>query len=391
MRRRLLAAAAALALTPAGAAAQGGAPQESTFTVPMEPRTIAVVAPLRDTDNARALYRSLVPRGFDPPAEPSIGVYLGEPNVPVLVPGQPYNEYSRWIEGPVMLRVAHAGREGWFPLAMPVSSQFEYDLGRAAGLPKILAEGAFTQTPAGFSVDARTGGRTLVRLDWQRRRPAGPSDPTRLLERVIRFKDELFTLFPALRGPERAAVKFTPNPPPDPTQAPVPPLSEQPQPELGVVRLRLDANPLTADKTLPDLLGQRGATLGDLVDLDQELPGAYWGPKVLLEIRTRSLGGGGGFDPARAREVRPRLVRRCVGAGRLRVSLRDAGGVRDVNFKFSKRTVARDTAAPFEQVVPRDRIARTRATRLRAVAYLRSGGRVVLARTLPRCGVKRSR
>jgi hypothetical protein len=82
-----------------------------------------------------------------------------------------------------------------------------------------------------------------------------------------------------------------------------------------------------------------------------------------------------------------RLVRRCT-RGRLRVELRgDVERVRDVSFKFGKRLVARDTAAPFRRVVPRRRLRATRARRLRAVAYLRTGRpvRVIVARSLPRC------
>jgi hypothetical protein len=90
---------------------------------------------------------------------------------------------------------------------------------------------------------------------------------------------------------------------------------------------------------------------------------------------------------------RLRLTRRCVGAGRLRVALSgDVGAVRDVNFKYARRLVARDAAGPeFRAVVPRSAMRRARrGTTLRAVVYLRSGeaGRVILERALPRCGVR---
>jgi len=87
---------------------------------------------------------------------------------------------------------------------------------------------------------------------------------------------------------------------------------------------------------------------------------------------------------------RLRLTRTCIGDGRLRVNLRgDERAVDHVNFKFDKHTVARDARASFVKVVSRRSLARTRARRLRAVAYTRDGRplRVILARSLPRCGL----
>lgn len=82
-----------------------------------------------------------------------------------------------------------------------------------------------------------------------------------------------------------------------------------------------------------------------------------------------------------------RLVRRCIGSGRLRVALRgDATAVRSVRFSLG----GRDRSGPFRRTVARRTLARTRARRLRAVVTLRSGARpVVLSRLLPRCGLKR--
>jgi hypothetical protein len=58
-----------------------------------------------------------------------------------------------------------------------------------------------------------------------------------------------------------------------------------------------------------------------------------------------------------------------------------------VSFKFGKRLIARDTAAPYRRVLPRRPLRATRARRLRAVAYLRDGPpvRMILGRSLPRC------
>lgn len=86
------------------------------------------------------------------------------------------------------------------------------------------------------------------------------------------------------------------------------------------------------------------------------------------------------------------LTRRCVG-GRLRVRLQgETEFVRDVNFKLGKRLVRRDARAPFQQAIPARSLRRARGDRLRAVVYLKGAAaepRVVLARTLPRCGTRR--
>ena len=91
----------------------------------------------------------------------------------------------------------------------------------------------------------------------------------------------------------------------------------------------------------------------------------------------------------RYREPDLRLTRRCAGGGALGVELRgDDELVRDVSFKFGKRLVSRDTAGAFARTISARTLASTSARRLRAVVYLKGGGpaRVVLARSLPRCG-----
>lgn len=60
-----------------------------------------------------------------------------------------------------------------------------------------------------------------------------------------------------------------------------------------------------------------------------------------------------------------------------------------LNFKLGKRLAARDTAGRFEKTVRRRDLARTRSKELRAVVYLSAGPRrVIVARSLPRCGVR---
>jgi triacylglycerol lipase len=105
---------------------------------------------------------------------------------------------------------------------------------------------------------------------------------------------------------------------------------------------------------------------------------------------TRTGSGTTGSSPTSAARRRSqgelRLVRRCIGRGRLRVALRgDASAVRAVRFSLG----GRDRTRPFRRTVARRTLARTRARRLRAAVTLRSGARpVVLSRLLPRCGLK---
>lgn len=309
--RRMTTILAALALAaPPAAAAAGPDPCEeslqncdlsSSQVIPMESRTIGTLLELRTDNGPRALelYRSLVPHGYEMPEHPQVGVYLVEPNVPNRVDGQPYNDYTRWIEGAVSLRVRRGDRDGFLPLVMPVTSNFEYDLGRAAGLPKYHAEGEMGPSgTAGYRAQTRVGGRPSVTLDWQ---PAAvqPSDD---LKQMIRQRFPLYALFPALKGPDLFQTKFTVTPRvPQPQPAPVPPLISPTQPEAGLLHVVLDPDLDRLDPTLPDLLTARHATLTDLVAPDQTVPGMMWNVVQNLVLESKKIGTGGGYgDPPRA-------------------------------------------------------------------------------------------
>ena len=89
-----------------------------------------------------------------------------------------------------------------------------------------------------------------------------------------------------------------------------------------------------------------------------------------------------------------RLTRRCIGRGRLRVRLDgDLDAVRRVTFRFGGRVVGRDSAAPFQRVVGRRTLGRTRARRLHVTGELldEAAGDLTRTRTLPRCGLRRAR
>jgi pimeloyl-ACP methyl ester carboxylesterase len=93
------------------------------------------------------------------------------------------------------------------------------------------------------------------------------------------------------------------------------------------------------------------------------------------------------FDAADCPAVELRLTRRCVAGGRLRAALAgDVDAVRSVDFKLGRRLAGREERPPFAFTLGRRAVRRARGSRLRAVVSLAdSGGRVALARTLPRC------
>jgi YVTN family beta-propeller protein len=78
---------------------------------------------------------------------------------------------------------------------------------------------------------------------------------------------------------------------------------------------------------------------------------------------------------------RPRLTRRCIGRGRLRI--RVVGGAGAVSIRLDRHRIVRQRTV----VLPRRTLARTRATKLRAT--LADGKR--LERSLPRCGLTLAR
>jgi L-ascorbate metabolism protein UlaG (beta-lactamase superfamily) len=83
---------------------------------------------------------------------------------------------------------------------------------------------------------------------------------------------------------------------------------------------------------------------------------------------------------------RPRLVRRCVRGGRLRVALAgELGLVREARFSLGRGRTKTTTSAPFAAVFGRTAVAATRSRRVRARVSLLDGTRLQLSRPLLRC------
>ena len=74
---------------------------------------------------------------------------------------------------------------------------------------------------------------------------------------------------------------------------------------------------------------------------------------------------------------------------RLRVYGADVRGVRSVVFRRGRRVLARDRRAPFVKTVRRARLRVGRVNRIRALATMRDGRRVRLARAVRVCGRRR--
>ena len=92
--------------------------------------------------------------------------------------------------------------------------------------------------------------------------------------------------------------------------------------------------------------------------------------------------------PTAAQRARLRLRRRCVDGPRLRVRVDGDGElVRSVTLRLGRRTVRTARRLPLVHLIGPRRLARTRASRVRAVVELEARSRsVVLRRSLRRCG-----
>lgn len=259
---------------------------QSGETVPLESRWIGtVVAPKRgDHRLPLALYRSLIPAPYTMPAHPLVGLYLVDLYAPHSTQSnQPWNDYDHWLEGGVDLLVNYHGQLGWYHLAMPVNSDFEYGLGRDVGFPKYHAGAVFAPSGSGWSAQAypATTGYLSESVTWT---PAGNVRVPAELVAYATQKQPFFSLYPALVGPTAERTTFTPSP-----YMP----GSLPPPQPGLVHVQLAANIDAWDNTLPHLFGMRQATLRDLIDLDQTVPGVMWHSQALYDIQSATIGQGG--------------------------------------------------------------------------------------------------
>ncbi len=273
------------------APALGQSEDEDDGGAGVEIRAVSAIAPLRTDNGARAetVYRALIPNGLEMPAEPAVGVWLADLAF-VAGRGRPADDASHWLEGAVQIRVRRGDVEGWYPIHYPVTAEFWFNAGRYVGLPKRHATAAIVPDGAGWSATAVPRGTTgdpSYRMDWQ---PAAGQST-----RAFSIPSEpLLVLNKPLEGPDLMRVQYSlgrpgivvPGGPPafDP---------KDPQPEPGLVRLRVrDDLDALQEPDLPRIFPP-GSSLGDLIATDQTLPGTHKFASVALGSTSEKIGEGG--------------------------------------------------------------------------------------------------
>jgi hypothetical protein len=295
LRRPLLTVITALLLLPAAAQAQSG--------MPADIRSVTAVAPVRDDNGKRAMevYRALLPKGMEAADQPSVGVWLADLTAGRNVDGRPYDHGLHWVEGAIALRVKRGAEEGWYPVHYPVTAEFWFHAGRAVGLPKRRANASFTRTKVagGWRAQATPsaiGGGPSIDMAFT---PSGQATE-RTTEIAGLPLQQMFVLNSPFEGPDIERVQYSVTKPYDAQRLdPVgaPPYSGKLEPVAGDVRLQLRTNLDEINEDLPGL--PEGASLGDVIDPDQVVPGAYLYNAVGLGS-SNAVVGQGGYERPRA-------------------------------------------------------------------------------------------
>lgn len=133
-------------------------PSPDRYCVPLPlPAEATALGTIIDIDPEHAaLYESLIPAPFSAPDQVddyqlSFLVFWLE--IPPTF-GTDGAQEGQYIEGQYALRAQRDGKQGWFQLHVPVSSDSLYDAGREAGLPKYLADMAMTSDDTGWNTFA---------------------------------------------------------------------------------------------------------------------------------------------------------------------------------------------------------------------------------------------
>ena len=362
---------------PAGAQTESG--------VATDIRAVSAIAPLRTEDRQRALdvYSTLIPEGLSMPRDPAVGVWLAELSAPRYMPGRPMDDAGHWIEGAIQVRARHGSEEGWFPIHYPVTAEFWFEAGRYVGLPKRHASASITQSGRGWTAEAtpRDTTKPSMSLAWQ---PAG-GDAGAMQRAYHVPTDPLYTLNPALQGPDLMRVQYSLGPPaPFQTAIPggAPAWSSTAKPDRGTVHLRLRGDIDAAQESDLPKIFPKGTSLADVIDVDQTVPGTHAFFAVTLGSESTSIGKGR-YGPRKLpshsrtgcrkrrfvvvrvrglRRSRVRSIRVRAGRRRVRARLRRHGRIR-LDFRHFGRT----------------------NYRVRVVVVTRSGKRHVYKRKVRRC------
>jgi hypothetical protein len=283
-------------------------PGKFTYGTPFSLTGVETIAPTYRTKKALALYKHVIGPRFELPPEPKARIQfydirLGAP-VPIVQDFGPAKYDSRYLEYGLALQVRYGKRLGWRAMRLTLNNRPGFDSGRSGATPKFLSKLVFEQDPdnaAGYAT-TRAKGRLFMRGDWEPDPSAKHVDPhpSTFLGDFTEDGDpwqgkvELATLTGLQIPPtEFLSGGRVPQPLPAPTGTPV------------SVRVRLPHDvdfwnvPEPADASfsdpdpLPDLFPD-GKGLGDIMDLDQEVPGVAFGPtESLLVVETRDITGEG--------------------------------------------------------------------------------------------------
>jgi hypothetical protein len=270
----------------------------------MQARVLATIVPINQTSAASALYASLIPAPLSIPATPQVGIYLEKLDVPHRVDGNPDTNYSNWMEGGLDIRVHNpsTGEDGWYRLSVPVSSQFEFQIGRPAGFPKAMADmNTAPQSDGSWLMSSTFPGSS--RNDQTLRFAADPAQTiSPELERYVLNQDPIFLLNSPLQGPNAVRYRFIVKPvvPAGDLGAPaavqVAPVTALAAPQAGTVAFSLDPRP---DQLAPDLRQYFATVLGDLstlINLTQTVPGAMFDSQLQWVFLQSQSDGNGGYQ-----------------------------------------------------------------------------------------------
>lgn len=307
----------------------------------VEIRGVSTVAPLKPGERPLRVYRALLPKGIEPAADPIVGVWLAELHVPKETPGRPQDEAAHWLEGAIELRVRYGEEEeGWYQIHYPVTAEFWFEAGRAVGLPKRHAEATITPDGAGWraqSIATGVDGPPAFVMAWQ---PASEVDPAAVDLAFRAGTDPFFALNEPLKGPDLMRIDYKINPP-YPFQTALPGAApaysaETAKPDPGWVDLQMRRDIDDINEDLPDIF-PLDAHLGDVVDLEQRVPGAHYFYSLSLNSESATVGESS-YPPRSkvSREPRRRCERRIR---KLRLPMRPGERVKRVRARAGNNRV----------------------------------------------------
>jgi hypothetical protein len=385
----LAAVAAALVWAPAARAQE-----EESDGLPVEIRAVAAHVPVKTDARALEAYAKLIPKGLGWPAKPEVALWLAELSVPKSAPGRPNDDGAHWLEGAIDIRVRHGADEGWYPVHYPVTAEFWWHAGRAVGLPKRRADASIVQDGNGWTaaVTPRGTGVTSYSLEWK---PDPSADPA-AVDRAFHLPTApMFPLNAAFAGPDLMRVQYFLRPPtPAQTAIPTsaPPYSSKAKADPGRVRVRMFSDIDSVNEDLPKIFG--GFKLGDIVELDQTVPGSHAFYSLTLGSESEAIGqgsypgdakpGAGGGEP----KDKPAKPTRCTRAQALTVGFRasQSGRLHSARAWADGRRIG-DRLVGYNRVrVNLRKLRRPGTHRIKVVGYGTYGRSVKVTRTVRLCG-----